>query len=281
MCDKQRRLSRTTADFVTRSIRSALAFLKEAIFAEETAGLHGWLQALDPRAKLAGVLLLLLATMFARTLSVLGILYLLGLLLAVGSRLRLGFFLMRTWVFIPLFSLAIAIPSLFSFVSPGETVASAGMFHVTNQGIHAATFFVGRVTVSVSLAVLLSLTTRHTALLKALRSFAVPQLFVMVLGICYRYIYLFVELIEHTYLSIRSRTGACIHHRQGQRIVAWNIGQLWSRSYVLNEQVYGAMVARGFRGEPVSLDRFRMRPRDWVWLGGVTCVCIALTFLPF
>lgn len=278
-CEPKRRATRSTGDFVTRSIRSALGFLKEAIFAEETAALPGLLQSLDPRVKLAGVLLLLLATMFARTLSVLGLLYLLCLLLTVLSHLRLGFFLVRTWVFIPLFSLAIAIPALFSFVSPGETVASAGMFHVTRQGLHAATFFVGRVTVSVSLAVLLSLTTRHTALLKALRSFAVPQLFVMVLGICYRYIYLFVELIEHTYLSIRSRTGACIHHRQGQRIVAWNIGQLWSRSYVLNEQVYGAMVARGFRGEPVSLDRFRMRTRDWVWLGGVTAVCIALTFL--
>lgn len=266
-------------DFVARSIRGALTFLKDALFAEETASLHGLLQSLDPRAKLAGIFLLLLATMFARTLPVLGMLYLLCLLLAVLSKLQFGFFLVRTWVFIPLFSLAIAIPALFSFVSPGETVASAGVFHITRSGLHAATFFVGRVVVSVSLAVLLSLTTRHTALLKALRAFGVPPLFVMVLGICYRYIYLFVELVENTYRAIRSRTGGRMHHRQGQRLVAWNIGQLWSRSYALNEQVYGAMVSRGFRGEPVSLARFRTRMRDWVWLGGVTFVCIALTFL--
>jgi len=234
---------------------------------------------LDPRVKLASVLFLLLATMFAQTLPVLGMLYLVCLLLAVLSRLRLGFFLVRTWVFIPLFSLAIAIPALFSFVSPGETVASAGIFQVTQHGIRAATFFVGRVLVSVSLAVLLSLTTRHTALLKALRAFGVPQVFVMVLGICYRYIYLFVELIENTYRAVRSRTGTRMHHRQGQRVVAWNIGQLWSRSYSLNEQVYGAMVSRGFRGEPVSLDRFRTRLRDWVWLGAVTCLCAALVYL--
>jgi cobalt ECF transporter T component CbiQ len=270
---------RTSHDFVARSIRSALACLKEAIFAEETAALPGLLQSLDPRVKLAGILLLLLATMFARTLATLGLLYLLCLLLAVASRLRLSFFLVRTWVFIPLFSLAIAIPALFSFVSPGQTIISAGIFHITQHGLRAASFFVGRVVVSVSLAVLLSLSTRHAALLKALRAFAVPQVFVMVLGICYRYIYLFVELIENTYCAIRSRTGARLHHWQGQRIVAWNIGQLWSRSYALNEQVYGAMVSRGFRGEPVSQDRFRTRPRDWMWLGGVAIVCAALMAL--
>ena len=233
------------------------------------------MQSLDPRIKLSGILLLLLITMFTRSLTVLALLYLFCLLLAVLSRLRCGFFLLRTWFFIPLFSLAIAIPALFSFISPGASVASLGIFHITQTGLHAVTFFLGRVVVSVSLAVLLSLTTRHTALLHALRAFAVPQVFVMVLGICYRYIYLFVELVENTYLAIRSRTGARIHHRQGQRIVAWNIGQLWSRSHALNEQVYGAMVSRGFRGEPVMLERARTRPRDWLWLGGVALVCVA------
>ncbi len=279
MCDKRRRGSGLAGDFVARSIRGALTFLKEAVFAEETASLPGLLQALDPRVKLASVLFLLLATMFARTLPVLGMLYLVCPLLAVLSRLRLGFFLVRTWVFIPLFSLAIAIPALFSFVSPGKIAASVGIFHITQPGLRAAIFFVGRVTVSVSLAVLLSLTTRHAALLKALRAFGVPQIFVMILGICHRYIYLFVELVEHTYLAIRSRSGARLHHWQGRRVVAWNIGQLWARSCALNEQVYGAMLARGFRGEPMTLDRFRTQPRDWVWLACVTFVCLALTTL--
>jgi len=269
-----------TRNFAERSIWGTLAFFKEAVFAEETAGLPGLLQALDPRAKLVGVLFLLLATMFARALAVLAMLYLVCLLLAVLSRLRIGYFLMRTWLFIPLFSLAIAIPALFSFVSPGKVVAAVGIFHVTQHGLHAAFFFVGRVAVSVSLAVLLSLTTHHTALLRALRAFGVPQIFVMVLGICYRYIYLFVELVEDTHRAIRSRTGVRLHHRQGQRLVAWNIGQLWSRSYALNDHVYQAMISRGFRGEPVTLETLRTRPRDWAWLGGVVLVCGALMCLP-
>jgi len=267
-------------DFIGRSVRGALAFLQEAIDAEETARLPGLLQRIDPRAKLAGVLALLVLTMLVRSLPALAALYLVGLLLALLSRLRLGFFLARTWVFIPLFSLAIAIPALFSFVSPGRIVATAGGLHVTDHGLRAAGFFVGRVAVSVSLAVLLSLTTRHAALLRALRAFGVPRLFVLVLGICYRYVYLFVELVENTYRAIRSRTGGRMRHRQGQRVVAWNIGQLWSRSHTLNEQVYLAMTSRGFCGEPVALEPARVRARDWCWLAAVIATCIAVSILP-
>lgn len=263
-------------DFIERSIRGALAFFKEAIVADETAGLPGALQPIDPRIKLGMVLLCILFVLFSRSLAVLGLLYLLTLLLAVASRIRLRFFLKRTWVFIPLFSLMIAVPALFSFVSPGDPVLSVGPVHITRQGLMAAGFFIGRVITSVSLVVLLSMATRHDDILRALRFFRVPQVFVMVLGICYRYLYLFVELVENTHRAIRSRVGSRLHVRRGQRVVAWNIAHLWLRSYALNEQVYGAMVSRGYRGEPVALDRFRTRRRDWCWLLATAVVMLGL-----
>ncbi len=268
----------TGADFIDRSIRGALTFFKEALFADETAALPGVLQALDPRVKMATVLLALLLALFTRSMAVLGVLYLLTLLLAVLSRIPFGIFLLRTWVFIPLFSLMIAVPALFSFVTPGEAVWSAGPLSVTRPGLAAAGFFVGRVLVSVSLTVLLSLTTRHFELLRALRFFRVPQLFVMVLGMAYRYIYLFVEIVENTHRAIRSRAGTGMHYKKGQKIVTWNIAQLWTRSYSLNEQVYNAMVSRGFRGEPVALGHTRTRPLDWLWLLGSLAALLLLAY---
>ena len=268
-------------DFVERSIRGTLAFFKEALFAEETAALPGALQSLDPRVKIATILLLLLAALFAGSLVTLGLLYLWCLLWAVRSQIRLGFFLKRTWVFIPLFSLLIAVPALFSFVSPGEPVLTAGAFSITRNGLRAAGFFLGRVTVSVSLVVLLSMTTRHFELLKALRSCGIPAVFVMVLGMGYRYIYLFVEIVEHTHLAIRSRVGRRLRTRKGRKIVAWNIAQLWARSHALNEQVYGAMVARGFRGEPVTAHRFRLRARDGWWLAASAALVLLLACLEY
>jgi energy-coupling factor transporter transmembrane protein EcfT len=115
--------------------------------------------------------------------------------------------------------------------------------------------------------------------LKVLRMFGVPQIFVMVLGMCYRYVYLFIETIENTYLAIRSRVGGQIHYKKGQHLVAWNIASLWNRSYQLNEAVYGAMLSRGYTGEPVILDRFKSAPRDWVWLAFAVTVSAGLIFI--
>ncbi len=268
-------------DFVERSIRGALSFFKESIFADEIASRPGLLQALDPRIKAVTILFFILMVMFTRSLAVLGAIYLLCLVLAMFSRIGLGFFLKRTWIFIPFFSLLIAIPALFSFVSPGEPILSVGPLVITRSGLMAAGIFLGRVITSVSLVVLLSMTTRHFELLKALRFFGIPQMFVMVLGITYRYIYLFVEIVENTFLAIRSRVGSGMHYRKGQKVVAWNIAHLWIRSYLLNEQVYQAMVSRGFRGEPVTLNHFQTKPRDWLWLFVTAMVIVLLAYTEY
>jgi cobalt/nickel transport system permease protein len=190
--------------------------------------------------------------------------------LAVFSSIRLGFFLKRTWVFIPLFSLFIALPALFNIFTPGEPVLSFKIFtfslSITRQGIAGASFFFIRVLTSVSLCMLLVLTTRHYMLLKVLRILKVPQVFVMTMGMCYRYVYLFVEIIQNTYLAIKSRVGHVSSVKSGQGIVAWNIATLWQRSYQLNEDVYKAMLSRGYRGEPLVLNDFKVKVKDWMWL---------------
>lgn len=236
------------------TISGAVSFLKELIFAEETAMRKGFLQSLDPRIKLATLLLFIIQALFARGIAVLFFLYALCLLFALSSKIKLGFFLKRTWIFIPSFSLIIAIPAIFS------------------AGLAAVSIFVMRVAVSVSFAVLLSITTKHFELLKVLRIFKIPQIFVMVLGMCYRYIYLFVEMIEQTYLAIRSRAGNIGNYKCGQGLVAWNVASLWNRSVKLNEEVYRAMLSRGFRGEAIAWNDFKIKARDWLWFSAVLII---------
>lgn len=259
--------------FIERSITGALAFFKESAFSEEFAGRDGFLQRFDPRIKAVTFVLFLVTAVGATTIPAVTMLYGACLLLAVFSRINLAYFLKRTWVFIPLFSLFIAFPALFSTFTPGEPalrLAAGGMrFTVTRPGIASAGLFVARVTTCVSFAILLSLTTRQAALLKVLRIFGVPEVFVTTAGMCYRYLYLFVQIIEHTYTALKSRVGRSMDFRRGQQAVAWKIATLWQRSLQLNEEVYGAMLSRGFRGEPRILGEFKTRPRDWVWLGVV------------
>ena len=270
-------------NFIERSITGTLSFLKESIFADEYAAKAGLLQSLDPRIKVVTFLMFILAVLFTKSIVVSLCLYIVCLILAYFSNVNMGFFLKRTWIFIPLFSLFIAIPALFNFFSPGDALFVLHVLGlkliITHQGLSGATLFLVRVIASVSFAVLLSITTKHFALLKVLRIFRVPQIFVMTIGMCYRYIYLLLEVIENTYLAIKSRVGTRLHYKKGQHVVAWNISALWGRSYHLSEDVYSAMLSRGYTGEPVILDDFATKLTDWVWLFFVAMFIVIIFYL--
>ncbi|MFH0918289.1 MAG: cobalt ECF transporter T component CbiQ [Candidatus Omnitrophota bacterium] len=254
-------------NFIERSIIGALTFLQDSIFAEECALRNGFLQSLDPRAKIIGFLLFILQALLTGSIPALLLLYALCLFLVLISRINLGFFLKRTWIFIPLFSLFIAFPAIFS---PGQAWLSWHILGlkliITRQGLAGAVIFILRVITCVSWVVALNLTTKHFELLKALRIFKCPRIFIMTLGMCYRYVYLFVGIIQNTYLAIKSRVGIGVPYPRGQDIVAWNIASLWNRSVGLNEEVYKAMLSRGYQGEALAWNDFKMRIRDWLWL---------------
>jgi cobalt ECF transporter T component CbiQ len=254
--------------FIEGALLGGAALLRETLENEAVAARPGFLQRSDPRMKAASIALLLAATMLARTIWPLAVLYGICLAAVTGSRIAPLFFLKRTLPFIPFFSLFLALPALFSGITPGAPAAAFALlghhFIITHQGIATASLLLFRVTVSVSLAAVLVLTTRHHALLKTLRIFRVPQLFVMTIGMSYRYILLLIDIIQNTFLGIKSRVGVVSSTRAGRRIAAANMASLWLRSYRLHSQVYDAMVSRGYTGEPVVRQEFRARAADYL-----------------
>ncbi|MBF0570674.1 MAG: cobalt ECF transporter T component CbiQ [Candidatus Omnitrophica bacterium] len=270
-------------NFLERSALSALSFVKNATLYEEFAVNKGFLQSLEPRIKTIVFLFFLITAVCLKSAIFIALLYLLCLTLAFCSGVPIIFFLVRTWVFIPIFSLCIVIPSLFSFVSGGQAIASfhaLGIkFIITRQGLDGAVLFVARIATSVSLVVLLSLTTRHGELLKVLRNFKVPQVFVLTVSMCYRYLYLFAVIIENIFIAIKSRVGIVSHHGKGQHIVAWNIANTYNKSTQLSEDVYKAMLSRGYSGEPRLLEKFHPQLKDWFCLIGSVIVSACLFYM--
>ena len=228
-------------NFIEQSLMSAVSFIKDATLCEEHASHKGFLQSLDARIKTITFFVFLLTAVFLKSAFLISWLYAFCLILAVMSQIPLTFFLLRTWVFIPLFSFCIAIPALFNFVTPGDPIWFFYLFGIkfiiTRPGLDGAILFVVRVATSVSLVVLLSLTTRHTQLLKVLRVFGVPQVFILTVSMSYRYLYLFAVMVENIFTAIKSRVGAVSAHHKGQRVVAWNIANMWNRAEQMNEQV--------------------------------------------
>lgn len=267
--------------FIERSLSGALCFFRDSVLSDEYASRAGFLQSLDPRVKTVTFAGFIGAVMFMKDVRLVFLAYLFSLALAAVSRIGFLFFLKRTWIFIPLFSLFIAVPSLFSGFTPGETVAVLPVFGktltVTRPGLDGAVLFVARVLASVSLAILLTLTTRASGLFAALRWLGVPQVFVMTLNMCYRYIFLFAGIILDMHRAMKSRTGGKMHYRRGQKIVSWNIANLWVKSVQMNQQVYDAMLSRGYDGEAKVMRGLRTTAVDWWWAGfSAALVCVSI-----
>jgi cobalt/nickel transport system permease protein len=263
-------LAKKNNGFLERTAIGAVSLLREAVSTEAIASRAGLLQRCDPRFKSLAAGLLFCSILVTKSSIELTAMYAATLFLSMLSSIKPGFFLKRTLFFIPIFSLFIVVPAIFNVVTPGEPIVTFKVFalniSITRQGVDSAVIFFLRVLAAVSLAILLVLTTRHHVLLKTLRVFRVPRLFVMTMGMCYRYIYLLLELIQNSFTAIKSRAGFVTLPKTGRRIVALNMAGLWLRSYRMHSQVYDAMVSRGYTGEPAVLDEFRAQKGDYIFL---------------
>lgn len=239
--------------------------LERGLFAEEISTRPGLLQSLDPRVKVVSVLALLIAVSLSRSLWVIASIYLLALLLALVSSIPADFFIKRVWLALPFFTGMIILPAL--FITPGPPLVQLPFgLVITQTGFTSALFLLLRVSTSVSLTLLLILTTPWNMVLGALTVLKVPDVFILVLGMTYRYIYLLLHIANDMFLSRKSRVVGRMDSAEERRMFAAIGGTLLSKSLSMSSEVYLAMQSRGFRGTIVTLKPFKMKRRDWVWL---------------
>lgn len=278
-------------DFVGRTLDRLGGRLRKAMAQEESARADGWLQAADARAKVIGVLALVLTATFLRQAALIGVLYAASLLAALSSKVSAGTTLRRVWLTVPMFTAAIAAPAALNLVTPGETLLVLGslpvdghigpwvlppVLAITRPGLDAAVLIVARVAACVSLAVLLTATTRWQELLGALRSLGVPAAFVMVTEMTYRYFFVLAGLAQDDFLARRSRTIVEPGRRAARGFVAGKAGNLFRRSLRLSTDVNQAMISRGWDGTPRPLAPHRFAAADGVLVGAAVAVALVL-----
>ncbi len=248
--------------------------LERALFAEQISLQPGLFQSLDPRVKVVSVLALLIAVSASRSLWVIGGIYLLALILALASSIPAEVFIKRVWLALPFFTGMIALPAL--FITPGPALIRLPLgLVVTQTGFTTALFLLLRVSTSVSLTLLLILTTPWNTVLGALTVLRVPDVFILVLGMTYRYIYLLLHIANDMFLSRQSRVVGRMDTAEERHMLAAIGGTLLNRSINMSSEVYLAMQSRGFRGNAVTLKPFKMKRRDWFWL----CAFLGLALL--
>ena len=280
--------------FVGKTIDGILDFMEQSFVSESFSKRNGFLQSLDPRAKLVSILTLVFATTLIGDLRLLILVYTLTLLLSYLSKINILFFIKRVWLFIPIFAGIIAIPMIFNIFFPGDPLVRLANFgsnshlgpfslpeslYITRQGLNAAVIFTMRVAACVSAVVLLFLTTPQPILYKSLRTVGVPKIYVLTLEMADRYIFLLMDLVREMHIAKRARTIKAQGMFEEQKWVGGRIGYTLIRSLDMSEKVHKAMMSRGYNGEVKIMQEFKMHNRDYISMAVAVSLCVVLVLI--
>ncbi|MEW6721372.1 MAG: cobalt ECF transporter T component CbiQ [Thermodesulfobacteriota bacterium] len=216
---------------------------------------------LDPRAKVIATMLFVVAVVSFPRYEVLSLLpfFLFPLLVGAFGDIPAGFIARKVAAVSPF---AVFVGMFNPLLDPGIVAVSPG-FSVSAGWVSFASILV-KFALTVSAALLLIATTSFPGICRGLRRLGFPALFVSQLLFLYRYLFV---LVEEAIRVVRARDMRSFGRRgTGARVFVRIVGTLFLRTVERAERIYGAMLARGFRGEGPSMRPETLRPADAVFV---------------
>ncbi|HEX4773248.1 MAG TPA: cobalt transporter CbiM, partial [Bryobacteraceae bacterium] len=250
--------------FIERTMTGLLAALEDAFFAEQISRSKGLLQRLDARVKLIGIGSLIVAAIAVHRLDTLAALFAMAVLLGLLSRVSLLTLIKRVWIPVLAFTGLVALPAV--FLAPGRPVFRVPVigWSIAAQGLTSAAFLLLRAETTATLSLLLVLCTPWNRLLRTLRFFRAPSVVVLMLEMAHRYVFLLLNVVRNMLESRKTRHVGRMEPSEQRRLAAATAGVLLDKTLRLSDDVYAAMLARGYRNEVYLLDDLRLAASDWV-----------------
>jgi len=240
-----------------------------------------WIHKLDPRVKVVAAILFIISTALLPDGAWLAYMLSWALVIGVGiaAHIQPWFIIKRSLLVLPFLLAAMTI----LFTIPGNVIWSgpAGLT-ISDAGLIRFTSILLRSWISVQMAVLLTATTRFPDILHALRHLRVPAVLVSILAFMYRYLFVLADEVSRI-LRARAARSARLPGQEAGRSLWWRagvagnmVGQLFMRSIERSDRVYQAMLARGYRGELLTMNPHVMTSRDWIVLALALLVLIVV-----
>lgn len=277
----------TKTGFLTKSLQHFSEVFASEIFFERYVEKPMLLQEIDPRVKLCTLLAFTISSTLFSNIIVLLFLAFISFLYAGLSGFDLKDFTRRIWAYIPVAVLVFSIPSatslfvqgdlLFYIIRPGCLGFETGLY-VSHQGLVVLFRLVLRSGISLSFAYLLLLTTRWSNITGALASMRVPSAFISILDMAYRYVFVITAIAQNMLEARSLRTIGKLQTSENRKFISHGIAYLFVKSHYLSEEIYHAMICRGYSGKPVKMDCFSIKRTDVLFVVNnllIMCVLIA------
>jgi len=263
--------------FLEKGIHHLSNVIKTSYIQWETASIDGLFQKIDGRIKVIFLFVYVLIVSILQDIQ--SEIYLWGfvLVLALLSRLNVIVFYKRVVLLGFFFGFLIAFPSAFNIVTEGEIVFPfiqlSRKYHfwiyqipaeigITREGINVAAMLTMRVINSLSIAFLVLSTTPFPDIIKALKILRVPDSFLMIITLSYKYIFIFAKTIEDMHLAKKSRLSREVNNGDARRWITGRIAFLFIKTRLRCEEIFKAMLSKGFTDEVKLYESRKLNSRD-------------------
>jgi cobalt/nickel transport system permease protein len=252
-----------TFPFIDNTLKNVSRFVKTVYVQSDTASKKGLLQQLNARIKVFFLFSFILIISIAREIPQEFFITFFLFILFMSSRINLVEVYKKIFLFSFLFGFLIIAPASLNLVTNGEILFPIIRFNsahcfwiyhlpetigVTREGCILVTRFYLKVANSLSLTLLIFYTTPFNEIIKAFGILRVPQLFLMVIILSYKFIFILSQTTEETYLVLKSRWWKYSDRSDANNLIAGRIVYIFQRSWIRYEEIYKAMIARGFSG---------------------------------
>jgi cobalt/nickel transport system permease protein len=92
--------------------------------------------------------------------------------------------------------------------------------------------------------------------------FRIPDSFLLIITLSYKYIFIFAKMVEDMYLARKSRLVGMVRSDEARIWVAGRMAYMFRKTMARYEEVFRAMVSRGFTEEVKISDLSRLRMVD-------------------
>ena len=272
--------------YLDKGIRDFASLFTEGYAQWELSSRRSFLHDLDARIKIVFWILLIVVISLKRAVLPEAVIFICIFMLAALCRLNLIAFYKKVLLLGFAFGFIISIPSAFNVIVPGKVIIPIltlshshdfWIYHIpqvigiTDSGLSLVSLLTLRVLNSLSVSFLILYTTPFAEIIKALKVFRVPDTFLIIISMTYKYIFTFAHIVSEMYLAKKARLAGGNSRKEAREWIAGRIAFVFKKTQLECEEVFKAMNARGFSGEVRLYHHRKLTGKDWV-----TGVCLFL-----
>ncbi|MDP2267888.1 MAG: energy-coupling factor transporter transmembrane component T [Deltaproteobacteria bacterium] len=287
-----RGLGKSKTPFIEQGVHSLANVIKTGYLQGETAVRDHFFQRIDARIKVLFLLFFVIIVSLKKDILSEVLIGVFVFVLMLISRLNL-FRLYKRILFLGfIFGFLVALPSALNLITRGEIILpvlhlsrpySFWIYRIpaeigfTREGMYGVMMLTLRVVNSLSLSFLVLYTTTFPQIIKALKVLKIPDGFLMIITLTYKYIFIFARTVEDMHLAVKSRLVRPVGNAEAKRWIAGRIVFVFKKTQLRCEEIFKAMLGRGF-SEDIRIYRVgKLQARDWAV--GVAYSLVGMFFL--